>query len=239
MSLSSELRKVDAQAMLGLAFGVQNGFLSVVADGKLVMASVVDSLFWPGAIDGEYSCKLGYSFIRDHDARSLLAGSLTASPFPSNMWRTFWKSKVLPRCKDLTWRVCCSLLLVRYSLWRKDLEAMARWQATSYALWEARNKAIFQKQAFDCETVLKRAALLDPMETAPENHGVEGAVQPACWSRPPRGTFKINFDGSWKENSASGLGMVARNHDGPVLAAAAVVVERPSSVVEAEALALR
>ncbi|XP_057426337.1 uncharacterized protein LOC130719745 [Lotus japonicus] len=82
---------------------------------------VNDSLFWPGAPDGLYSSKLGYSFIRDHEAQTTTSASMATSPLPAKLWQSFWKTTALSRCKDLAWRVFCSLLLVRDSLWRKGV----------------------------------------------------------------------------------------------------------------------
>ncbi|XP_057444542.1 uncharacterized protein LOC130736769 [Lotus japonicus] len=219
------------------------------------------------------------------------------SPLPAKLWQSFWKTTTLPRCKDLAWRVCCSLLPVRDSLWRKgvnidpscplcgyesetvshlwlhcpvskcfwfahplalrldnfstvtdfllqflvdaDSDAVASWQTASYALWEARNKLIFQEVPFCCEVAIQRAASMSQVDTSMVVRDLHGPVRDAIWRRPPQGVFKVNFDGSWKADAVSGMGMVARNHDGLVLAAAAEVVERPSTVVEAEALAFR
>ncbi|XP_057428231.1 uncharacterized protein LOC130721452 [Lotus japonicus] len=214
-----------------------------------------------GALDGTYSSKLGYSFIRNHEAQTNTSASIAMSPLPAKLWQIFWKTPALPRCKDLAWRICCSLLPVRDSLWRKgvnidpscplcghesetfledvDSDAVASWQTTSYALWEARNKLVFQEVPFRCEAAIQRAASMSQVDASIEVRDPHGPVRDAIWRRPPRGFFKVNFDGSWKADAVSGMGMVARNHDGLVLAAAAEVVERPSTVVEAEALAFR
>ncbi|XP_057418602.1 uncharacterized protein LOC130712805 [Lotus japonicus] len=109
----------------------------------------------------------------------------------------------------------------------------------SYALWGARNKLIFREVPFHCEAAIQRAASMSQVDASMEVHDPHGLVRDAIWRRPPRGVFKINFDGSWKADAVSGMGMVVRNHDGLVLAAAAEVVERPSIVVDAEALAFR
>ncbi|XP_057444387.1 uncharacterized protein LOC130736590 [Lotus japonicus] len=127
-----------------------------------------------------------------------------------------------------------------------DSNAVASWQTASYALWEARNKLwearnklIFQEIPFRCEAAIQRAASMSQVDASMEVRDPHGPVRDAIWRRPPRGVFKVNFDGSWKADEVSGMGIVARNYDGLVLAAAAEVVERPSTVVEAEALAFR
>ncbi|XP_057433855.1 uncharacterized protein LOC130726575 [Lotus japonicus] len=109
----------------------------------------------------------------------------------------------------------------------------------SCALWEAHNKLIFQEVPFRCEAAIQRATSMSQVDVSTVDPSANGPVHDAIWRRPPRGVFKVNFDGSWKSDSVSGIGMVARNHDGLILAAAAEVVERPSTVVEAEALAFR
>ncbi|XP_057418236.1 uncharacterized protein LOC130712417 [Lotus japonicus] len=276
-----------------------NTALQILSLPLSVHGGVADSLFWTGSIDGVYSSKLGYSFIKDHDARSQTSASLAVSPLPANLWKKIWKSNAIPRCKELAWRAFCSLLPVRDSLWRRGVEvdptcplcgeeneivshlwlncpmskcfwfayslglrldsfsslpefllqfladadaddgAISRWLSASYALWEARNKVIFQDRPFSCDVVLQRAfqlELVDDPTSTPFHPAIEQAVS---WCRPPQGLFKVNVDGSWRSDSTSGLGMAARNHEGLILAAAADVVERTSSALETEALALR
>lgn len=60
------------------------------------------------------------------------------------------------------------------------------------------------------------------------------------WLRPTEGIIKINFDASFKsDTTAARFGMVARDHEGLVLAAAANFPVLASSTVLSEALAFR
>ncbi|XP_057418218.1 uncharacterized protein LOC130712400 [Lotus japonicus] len=60
-----------------------------------------------------------------------------------------------------------------------------------------------------------------------------------AWRRPVGNTIKLNFDASWTSASGAGFGMIARNSNGEVMAAAALGSTSASSVLMAEALAFR
>lgn len=64
-------------------------------------------------------------------------------------------------------------------------------------------------------------------------------VLPARWTKPASGTIKCNFDASFHENGPSGMGMVARNCNGDVMAAACSFPISTISPLLAEAMSLR
>lgn len=64
-------------------------------------------------------------------------------------------------------------------------------------------------------------------------------VMEAVWQRPTEGIIKINVDASFRSSLEVGVGMVARDHEGHVLAAAASFLVVVSSPVLAKAWALR
>ncbi|XP_057419187.1 uncharacterized protein LOC130713437 [Lotus japonicus] len=104
-------------------------------------------------------------------------------------------------------------------------------------LWEARNRCVFQGQVPQLQDLMARTSLL----TAPPRGSPTTVPRalPDAWSRPSGDEVKINCDGSWVKDKPAGLGCVARNAQGLVMAAAtAFPVEAPSPLV-AEALAFR
>ena len=63
---------------------------------------------------------------------------------------------------------------------------------------------------------------------------------PVCWSPPPNSWCKANYDGAiFQEQSAAGLGVVIRDHEGKVIGALSDRVALPPSVEDVEALACR
>lgn len=84
-----------------------------------------DVIYWPSSVDGLYSSKQGYGFIRSAVVAAQASSSFTASPLQPKQWKKLWSSSSIPRCKELAWRACSGLLPVRTTLvWRGvDVEA--------------------------------------------------------------------------------------------------------------------
>lgn len=65
------------------------------------------------------------------------------------------------------------------------------------------------------------------------------AKQPELWKTPPPDWVKLNVDGSWQEENASGgAGMVLRDHAGDIIFASCRYIQRCASALEAEIAAL-
>ncbi|XP_057425990.1 uncharacterized protein LOC130719383 [Lotus japonicus] len=80
-----------------------------------------DAFFWPATVDGNYSTKSGYKFIRDR----LSNGDPGASSWQSldhGAWNKLWKVDAAPRCRETSWRACLELLPVRAELSRRGME---------------------------------------------------------------------------------------------------------------------
>ena len=59
-----------------------------------------------------------------------------------------------------------------------------------------------------------------------------------CWSCPPEGVFKVNFDATLFENNGSaGIGMVIRDSEGEIIAVLSQRTPIPFPVKMAEAMA--
>ncbi|XP_057425079.1 uncharacterized protein LOC130718496 [Lotus japonicus] len=106
-----------------------------------------------------------------------------------------------------------------------------------YVLWELRNAVIYQQKQPDFSGIMARfRSLISPVEDmALDRTPVEQrSLDRASWTRPHGDIIKINFDASWVQLAATGLGFIARNNAAEVMAA----TDAPSPVI-AEALAFR
>ncbi|XP_057426407.1 uncharacterized protein LOC130719819 [Lotus japonicus] len=116
---------------------------------------------------------------------------------------------------------------------------MALVQTTTYAIWEARNRTNFQQQQVRVDTVLKRVSCLMEEVQVRDQMRAPTVALPARWKPPATGIIKCNFDASYHENGLSGLGMVARNCRGEVMAAVCSYPISAISPLLAEAMSLR
>ncbi|XP_057452310.1 uncharacterized protein LOC130744137 [Lotus japonicus] len=90
-----------------------------------------------------------------------------------------------------------------------------------YVLWEARNNAVFNDMPLTDERLLHCAyALMGVPDAVMQPQGRPAAVLPSVWRRPMQGTVKVNVDASVQNGGAAFFGMMARNYEGEVLAAA-------------------
>ncbi|MED6132411.1 hypothetical protein PIB30_018802 [Stylosanthes scabra] len=110
-------------------------------------------------------------------------------------------------------------------------------------LWCGRNLLVFQREASEPEQLVDRA-LRDFSEfstasirnrTVPQQPS-PGSDSNSHWSPLPPGTFKLNFDAACNYDGRRGVGVVIRNEDGVVNAAATMEVQENLSVKEAEAM---
>ncbi|XP_057453036.1 uncharacterized protein LOC130744894 [Lotus japonicus] len=237
-----------------------------------------DVLFWPMAQDGFYTTKLGYRFVSKHQHVGV-ASSSSKVFYPPDFWSKIWGSNALPRCKEVVWRACLSVLPVRVLLracgmevstecpfsadheefvahvlllceavrgcwfasnlgvcWdpssssfgdamqalvsAMDAEDVGRVCAMIYALWEARNRVIFDGQPFDLGRVLQRAQGLLADEGAASVQLRRAPVMHSTWQRPSCCVYKVNFDAAMSQDGVAGFGMVVRDEEGAAFAAA-------------------
>ncbi|XP_057452170.1 uncharacterized protein LOC130743990 [Lotus japonicus] len=106
-----------------------------------------------------------------------------------------------------------------------------------YVIWEARNALLFQNRELSLDHVLARVASL---EALPRPGALQRSprAEAAAWSRPAVGWIKVNVDASVRRAMA-GFGMVARDEEGALLAAATLAPVMMQSAGLAEALCLR
>ncbi|XP_057418932.1 uncharacterized protein LOC130713154 [Lotus japonicus] len=78
----------------------------------LALTARDDELFWPHTIDGLYSTKSGYGFIRQQKL-SRMVSSYAAHIAPIKFWKSLWHVQALPPCKEVSWRAVRGILSVR------------------------------------------------------------------------------------------------------------------------------
>ncbi|XP_057444459.1 uncharacterized protein LOC130736674 [Lotus japonicus] len=112
-------------------------------------------------------------------------------------------------------------------------------QELIYSLWKSRNKLLFEGTTDAWDSILDRArALRAPpaMGTAP---AAMRSRRTASWVRPAPGLIKVNTDAALGRDKLASFGMVARNKDGLIMAAASFYPVVALSATIAEALSLR
>ncbi|XP_074315459.1 uncharacterized protein LOC141651657 [Silene latifolia] len=116
-----------------------------------------------------------------------------------------------------------------------------------WALWEHRNKVIFESCRVDPFSVIRRACdILDEIEGGSflrDNKRLGEGQAPGCsegrgWTGPPSGFVKVNVDAGVKDEVGSSMGVVCRDEWGKVLWGVSRVTEQvwEPHIAEAEAL---
>ncbi|XP_057444764.1 uncharacterized protein LOC130737009 [Lotus japonicus] len=110
-----------------------------------------------------------------------------------------------------------------------------------YAIWEQRNNLVHHGVQASFEALLHRVPALECAGSSDHAESSPTRVEELriTWRRPVGNTIKLNFDASWTAASEAGFGMIARNHNGEVMAAAALGFMSAPSALMAEALAFR
>uniref|UniRef100_A0A7N2LLQ2 RNase H type-1 domain-containing protein n=1 Tax=Quercus lobata TaxID=97700 RepID=A0A7N2LLQ2_QUELO len=111
-----------------------------------------------------------------------------------------------------------------------------------WSIWHNRNARKFGTVTMPMEMIYT-----DAVQRLQEFHSAqdpplpqEAAPHPTHWLPPPPGFYKINYDGATFQDLASaGLGVVARDSDGRVIAALSERIFLPPTVEALEALACR
>ncbi|XP_057440277.1 uncharacterized protein LOC130732189 [Lotus japonicus] len=199
-----------------------------------------DSFFWPATVDGCYSSKTGYQFIRNQHHARVASGSSAPAMRPA-LWLKLWKAEVW-FASPLGFRLheeCSVQEFFTEFLGAADCNGIGMFFSILYSVWQARNDLLFSAKQSSVDQILLRASSLRPSSnqlTAPHRHGREHV---SSWRRPAAGIFKVNFDASLLQSHEAGFGFIARNKEGEVLAAATSTMGPVLSSVLAEALALR
>ncbi|XP_057444442.1 uncharacterized protein LOC130736657 [Lotus japonicus] len=120
-----------------------------------------------------------------------------------------------------------------------DDERLALFMEILYALWLTRNELVFNDGNATVEQILKRGSSFhQPHEQQPVGSTMTRNL-PAQWSCPRAGIFKENFDAAIQSSGDAGMGLIARDFHGEVLAAACCPLGPVTSPTVVEAMALR
>ncbi|XP_057422210.1 uncharacterized protein LOC130716023 [Lotus japonicus] len=124
----------------------------------------------------------------------------------------------------------------------RDKEVVAAVQTVLCAIWEARNKVVFEGYEFRWRNVVSRFQSLvcpfDPGAGTTRDAG-DRRAHTTRWRRPPRGRVKMNIDAATNQSKIAGFGCVARDYNGDILAAASLFPTVVLSATLGEALSLR
>ena len=72
-----------------------------------------DSIFWPLSPNGQYSCKLGYQFLKDEMEFNRLEEPLD---YEKGLWKAVWSLESPNKVKHLIWRACKNSLPTKGNL---------------------------------------------------------------------------------------------------------------------------
>uniref|UniRef100_A0A803NS66 RNase H type-1 domain-containing protein n=1 Tax=Cannabis sativa TaxID=3483 RepID=A0A803NS66_CANSA len=205
---------------------------------------IEDKILWHYSKNGEYSFRSGYRMaaaLQVHDIQSNTEAT-------EKWWRQLWKLKILPKVKHFVWKMAHSWIPTNSALahWKIHVEpycircSSGAYENVFHALWGCRvNCDVWKLTGFHgrIKRQGKEDVLAFLMECAEERWG---SKRSCCWWPPVRGSFKINVDqsqsgwvGVWLVSAS-----VVRDHDGRVCVAAATVVRKEYSPLQAELAAI-
>ncbi|XP_057426392.1 uncharacterized protein LOC130719802 [Lotus japonicus] len=82
-----------------------------------------DVLAWPHTTTGQYTSKTGYNYVCGLLALEVAtSSSTTGSTLQPKLWRKFWATNALPRCKETAWRAIRGFLPVRDQLFHRHVD---------------------------------------------------------------------------------------------------------------------
>ncbi|KAJ1380429.1 Ribonuclease H-like superfamily [Sesbania bispinosa] len=135
------------------------------------------------------------------------------------------------------------------SLWINDLlsngpeDRTCLFIAVCYGLWFARNKKIFEDKEIPLQNIFSKAceSILNNATGVRCQLPVGNSSPEQChnWEAPPQGWYKLNRDAAMVDAGNWGIGIVARDHEGFVIAATSRKIETLADVTFAEAMGLR
>ncbi|XP_074300327.1 uncharacterized protein LOC141631572 [Silene latifolia] len=139
------------------------------------------------------------------------------------LWNSLWKVPVWPRVKLFFWQLCNEALATR-----ANIASLVR---GCWALWEHRNKVIFDNREVDPWTVVWRAKeVMEETEGGGLGSGRSGSKKGEGaekgrerWTAPHAGYVKINTDAGVKEGDGFSVGVEQRWE--PQMAKAVAVLE--------------
>ncbi|XP_057425888.1 uncharacterized protein LOC130719276 [Lotus japonicus] len=111
--------------------------------------------------------------------------------------------------------------------------------ATFYSVWQARKDFLFRSSSSTLEQILVRASRLRPSRVLAQPPTIPRAPLASSWRKPAICIFNLNFDAALTTSHEAGFGLIARDKEGEILAAATSILEPVLSPIMAEALCFR
>ena len=74
--------------------------VEIIVKIPLARVAAEDVLYWPYSIDGNYSCKSGYRFLKEEPDIGL---SQQPSSRDKQFWKAIWSLRVPQKVKNLLW----------------------------------------------------------------------------------------------------------------------------------------
>ncbi|KAJ1421789.1 Ribonuclease H superfamily [Sesbania bispinosa] len=222
-----------------------------------------DRYCWGSNNHGVYSVKEGYHFALQRQ-RTQREGNSAGNPLPPYHWKKLWSLPCQPKYRHFTWRLMRNSLPVRANLVRRDINCipLCPWcdeeiETTSHLFRDCQwIKEVWLSSPLryqfhkPIETsigdwilfnrAISVASVSDRNRPLPSPHRLSQA-RDVKWFPPPPGVYKINVDAALAVGDASGIGIIARDDKGDVLAAASRRIDHdylPDPTL-AEALGIR
>ncbi|KAL2921546.1 hypothetical protein RDABS01_013037 [Bienertia sinuspersici] len=160
-----------------------------------------DNIRWIGNSEGTFQVKDAYRFALGNEENA------TSSTGVDNIWQQLWKLKLPPKVLEFAWRAC--------------------WEALPHKANLCTKKVLTESSCFRCGAtehtfhVLKDSIdLLDEFHKAGSKPKERHTRSKSKWNPPPREVMKLNFDAAINADYGRvGVGVVARNDQGKVMAA--------------------
>ncbi|XP_074282601.1 uncharacterized protein LOC141607140 [Silene latifolia] len=120
-----------------------------------------------------------------------------------------------------------------------DAKTWEMFMVGCWALWERRNRTLFEEEVWRADLVIQRAReVLWEMSDGAGPLAAPREYVAAGWARPERGRVKINVDAGVKEGVGTSWGVVCRGEDGMMLWGATIQARVLYHPTLAEAVAI-
>ncbi|XP_074289546.1 uncharacterized protein LOC141614700 [Silene latifolia] len=205
---------------------------------RLSHSRPADSWYWKEERDGIYTVRSAYRTLAG-GREELEIGGASNWERERWLWNRLWKVPVWPRVKLFFWQLCSEALATRANI--------ASRVRGCWAIWEHRNKVVFDEREVDVAWVIRRVKdVMDEMEgggfggdgQGNGRLGSERGVARGVWVVPPPEFVKVNVDAGLTDGEGMSVGVVCRDERGAVLWGVSLVQEQQWDSQMAEAVAI-
>ncbi|XP_074315734.1 uncharacterized protein LOC141651944 [Silene latifolia] len=192
-------------------------------------AETEDIWLWDLERNGEYSVKSAYKALVGLGEGDEGSSDRTTE---KRLWNQIWSMRILPCVKIFFWQFCCEAIagegVSGSGLPELDNREAEKFVVGIWAVWEARNEAVFEGKEVHVGKVVARVLyLLKEMEESEvvvvgkgdkqdERTGFRRDGKEAKWQKPRQGIVKINVDAGVKEGEGMGIGVICRDEEGVI-----------------------